>query len=235
MRWLAPLGGLGLVLAVAAAPHSGKAQSPVVVEFFTSQGCSACPPADAFFTELAGRPGVIALALHVDYWDYLGWRDVFGRPENTERQRAYAKAHKERTIYTPQMIVHGADLLFGNEKGPVRERIAAHEAQSHRVRLDLRRNSGNLEITVEPESGAVGEADVHVVEYAPEKTMTVEGGENAGYHHTFKNVVTSWATVGRWDGASALTLRHDGGGGGHVAVLVQRVGYGPILSAASLP
>jgi hypothetical protein len=235
MRWLAPLGGLGLVLALSAAPQSGRAQSPVVVEFFTSQGCSACPPADAFFAGLAERPDVIALALHVDYWDYLGWQDAFGRAEHTERQRAYAKAHKERTIYTPQMIVQGEDLLFGNEEGPVRERIAAHEARPQQVAVGLRRAGGSLEITLEPQGSAVGAAEVHVVEYAPEKTMTVEGGENEGYHHTFKNVVTSWATVARWDGASPVTLRHDGGVGEHVAVLVQRIGHGPILSAASLP
>ncbi len=235
MRWLAPLGGLGLVLAVAAAPQAGRAQSPVVVEFFTSQGCSACPPADAFFAELAERADVVALALHVDYWDYLGWQDVFGRAEHTERQRAYAKANGERTIYTPQMIVQGENLLFGHEEGPVRERIAAHEAKPERVKLALRRAGGGVEITLEPAGGAVGTAEVHVVEYAPERTMTIEGGDNQGYHHTFKNVVTSWATVGRWDGASSVTLRHDADLGEHVAVLVQRTGHGAILSAATLP
>jgi hypothetical protein len=235
MRWLAPLGGLGLVLALAATPQSGRAQSPVVVEFFTSQGCSACPPADAFFSELAARSDVIALALHVDYWDYLGWRDVFGRPEHTERQRAYAKAHRERTIYTPQMIVQGADLLFGNEEGPVRDRIAAHDGRPQTVEVALRRAGGSLEITLVPQEEAVGPAEVHVVEFAPEKSMTVEGGENQGYHHTFKNVVTSWVTVARWDGTSSMTLRHEGRVGEHVAVLIQRPGHGPILSAASLP
>ena len=86
----------------------------VVVELFTSQGCSSCPPADEIFGELAQDDRVIALAYHVDYWDYLGWEDAFASPEHTARQRAYAHAKGERTIYTPQIVVGGVDHAVGS-------------------------------------------------------------------------------------------------------------------------
>jgi hypothetical protein len=235
MRWLTPLSTLVLILVLLGSPQTGRAQSPVVVEFFTSQGCASCPPADEVFAVLARRPDVVALALHVDYWDYLGWRDAFGRPEHTERQRAYAKAHRERTIYTPQMVIQGVDLLVGHEDPAIRERIAAHEGRPARARVSLRRTGGGVEISVAPAGPPVGAADVHLVEYLPEQSMTVEGGENAGYHHTFANVVVGWTVVGRWDGAAPAVLRHDGAANGPVAVLVQAQGMGPILTAAKLP
>ena len=92
-----------LLLPVGAAGQEAPPATPVLVELFTSQGCSSCPPADALLTELAARDDVIALALHVDYWDYLGWKDEFGRPGNSKRQRAYAKAARSKTIFTPEM------------------------------------------------------------------------------------------------------------------------------------
>ena len=82
-------------------------QQPVVVELYTSQGCSSCPPADAMFAELKDRKDVIAIALHVDYWDYIGWKDEFGHPAHADRQRAYAAKAGRRSIYTPEMVVHG--------------------------------------------------------------------------------------------------------------------------------
>src|SRR5918996_4983900 len=111
-------------LVLLAAPPLARAQTnPVVVELFTSQGCSSCPPADALLAELAGKDGVIALALHVDYWDYLGWADSFASPAFTARQRAYAKKAHSRTIYTPQMIVQGEDRLVGSDDEMVLARI----------------------------------------------------------------------------------------------------------------
>lgn len=235
MHWLGPLGGFGLIVALVGWMQEARAQAPVVLEFFTSQGCSSCPPADEIFSRIVGENRVIALALHVDYWDYLGWQDTFGREEHTERQRLYAKAHGERTIYTPQMIVQGSDIVMGHEEGQIRGRIAAHEARPRLVDLDLRREGGAVEIVVAPHDGPVGDAEIHVVEFVPRTTMTVEGGENAGYHHTFLNVVTGWATIGRWDGASRAVMRHAARPDLPVAVLVQTPQNGPILSAAQLP
>jgi hypothetical protein len=241
MRWLLSLFGLGVLAAATTLHDRATAEShgaqPVVVEFFTSQGCSSCPPADEFFAELARAPGVIALALHVDYWDYLGWTDTFGRPEHTERQRAYAKAHNHRSIYTPQMIVQGEDLMIGHDNEAILSRIAAHAAQVPPVTVSLARDGGGLAIRIAPRGAPVGPAEVHLVEVLPHQAMTVEGGENAGYHHGFSNIVTAWATIARWDGSSALDLTREGVAEGdrrHV-VIVQSLRHGPILGAARLP
>jgi hypothetical protein len=239
MRRFVSLVGFGLVAGLAVGPAAavdGVPGTPVVVEFYTSQGCSSCPPADELFAEIAGIPGVIALALHVDYWDYLGWEDVFGRAAHTARQKAYAKAHRERTIYTPQMIVEGEDLLIGHDEESLRARIAAHAAQPAAVSVALDRIGAMLRIVVEPASGPVGPAEVQFVEYLPSRTVTVEGGENAGYRHDFVNIVTRWATIGRWDGQETVEIDHeiDAEAGDGVAVIVQSPRHGPILGAAAL-
>ena len=96
-------------------PVLAQGASGVVVELYTSQGCSSCPPADAYLEELAQEPGVIALALHVDYWDYLGWKDEFANPDFTDRQKTYATANGSNTIYTPQMVVAGTDMVEGSD------------------------------------------------------------------------------------------------------------------------
>ncbi len=235
MRWLASLGGIGLAVTLAGGAQPGWAGTPVVVEFFTSQGCSTCPPADAVFSDLARMPGVIALALHVDYWDYLGWKDPFGKPEHTNRQRGYARAHQERTIYTPQMIVQGEDILKGHEEAAILGRIEAHGDEPAPVAVVLSRDDGALEIALSLSDGPVGLAEVHVIEYVPEEPMTVEGGENDGYHHVFTNVVTRWSTFALWDGASPVELHYEAPLGEHVAVLVQKPGNGAMLGGARLP
>ncbi|MBT5374998.1 MAG: DUF1223 domain-containing protein, partial [Rhodospirillaceae bacterium] len=93
-----------------------ESPAPVVVELFTSQGCSSCPPADAFLNDLSRRDDVIALSLHVDYWDYIGWEDPFATPESTNRQRRYAPVLAARSIYTPQMVIDGAAHEVGSKR-----------------------------------------------------------------------------------------------------------------------
>src|SRR5690606_9121092 len=111
----------------------------VVVELFTSQGCSSCPPADALLSELAAQPGVIALALHVDYWDYLGWKDSFASPAFSARQKAYAKSFGRRSIFTPQMVVQGRQALVGHDAPSVLSAIAEGLTEQATVNLALRR------------------------------------------------------------------------------------------------
>lgn len=239
MRRLVSFVGMALSTGLAAGPavsDDGGQGVPVVVEFYTSQGCSSCPPADELFAEIVTMPGVIALALHVDYWDYLGWKDVFGRPAHTARQKAYAKAHRERTIYTPQMIVEGEDLLIGHDASSLRDRIAAHAAVPAPVSVALDRAGAMLSIVIVPRNGPVGAAEVHLVEYLPSHAMTVEAGENAGYHHDFVNIVTGWATIAAWDGREPLEIDHELGSdvAEGLAVIVQSLRHGPILGAATL-
>ena len=108
------------ILAAGAGPAlAGGNKAPVVVELFTSQGCNSCPPADVVLGDLTGRPDVITLSYHVNYWDYLGWKDTFATPETTQRQRDYAKFLNERTIYTPQIVIGGRSHAIGSRKDEV--------------------------------------------------------------------------------------------------------------------
>ncbi|HEV8025928.1 MAG TPA: DUF1223 domain-containing protein, partial [Stellaceae bacterium] len=114
-----------LMTAAALTAHAGEGRSaPVVVELFTSQGCSTCPPADAYLGELASRPGVIALAFHVDYWNYIGWTDPFASKAATDRQRSYAKQLGLRYVYTPQMVINGTMEGVGSGREAITQLIA---------------------------------------------------------------------------------------------------------------
>ena len=198
-------------LAALSVPQDGRAQpAPVVVELFTSQGCSSCPPADALLAELAGAEGVIALALHVDYWDYLGWADSFAAPKYTERQRAYAKAAKSRTIFTPQMVVQGAERLKGHDAERIRDKIEAHRMREAPVGLTLepRRRGARDPDRAAPGRG-VGPADVHLVRFIPEEVVAIEAGENAGQTVTYsqhRHRLGDDRALGR-RGAARLALR----------------------------
>src|ERR1700736_1842766 len=109
---------LSLGLAVVVTP-AAAGERPIVVELFTSQGCSSCPPADALLAELAQRPDVIALGFHIDYWDDLGWKDPLSSPAATARQRDYARQFGRRQVYTPQLVVDGAEEAVGSDRAAV--------------------------------------------------------------------------------------------------------------------
>ncbi|WP_116597083.1 DUF1223 domain-containing protein [Primorskyibacter marinus] len=206
---------------------------PVVVELFTSQGCSSCPPADQLLGELARRDDVIALALHVDYWDYIGWKDVFAQAGFTKRQKAYAAVAGLRSIYTPQMVVQGTEDVVGNRRMDVADLIRKHESQRLPVSVDLARNGSELVISARALRSA-GPADIHLVRYEPEQIVAIKRGENAGRTLTYHNIVTDWRVLGRWDGQGTYKARLSVEGPRPVVVLVQRAGYGPILAAARL-
>ena len=224
-----------LALAVLVLPAGARAQhNPVVLELFTSQGCSSCPPADALLSELSEREGVIALALHVDYWDYLGWKDSFGKAEHTNRQRAYAKSMHKRSVFTPQIIVQGEDRLVGHDAEAIEKRIAAHRAKPPLVALAVDRGAdGTLAIDITPLAPGIGPSDVHLVRFIPERGVSIESGENAGHHFDYTDIVTAWETVAEWDGRSEGRLVVEDVEG-PVAVIVQRKRMGSILSAAKL-
>jgi hypothetical protein len=170
------------VVASGAAPLCAFAQSTtsVLVELYTSQGCSSSPPADAVLSELSRCDGVIALSLHVDNRDYLGLKDEFGRPEYAARQRAYAKAVRARTLYTPQLVVQGETKLKGNE------------AESA-----LARDGSALLVHLAHSAGSVGAADVQLARFISSRTVSIEAGEKAGREITYTNIVIDWRTIGR--------------------------------------
>lgn len=211
----------------------------VVVELFTSQGCSSCPRADRFITELTARRDVIALALHVEYWDYLGWKDEFASEVHSLRQRGYAAAAHSRTIYTPQFVVQGGivnpeTFRDGAFQGEVKRLVRQHGDQPEAVRLEVERKGGTLAITVTANGDAVGPAVIHVVRYTPERTIRIRGGENAGREITYSNIVTSWKALARWSGRDRMIVKTRAGGREPVVVLVQADNHGPILAAREL-
>jgi hypothetical protein len=191
--------------AASAAPASGGV---AVVELFTSEGCSSCPPADALLARLAGRPGVFALSFHVDYWDELGWPDRFASPENTARQRAYARALGARGLYTPQLVVEGSDAFVGSDAERAEESVTRALGAAAPARLVLRVRSSPTEAVVNYETqGAPAGAvlDVAIVERSV--TTDVRAGENAGRSLHHANVVRSFATSPLGAPSGTVTLR----------------------------
>jgi hypothetical protein len=226
-----------LIAAVAAVAPAGPGvqAAPVVLELYTSQGCSSCPPADALLAQLANLDGVIALALHVDYWDYLGWKDAFGKPQHTARQRAYAKAARSRTIFTPEMVVQGEERLKGHDAPRIMDEIARQRALPAEAEITLKREGDMLEVHLEPAGSAEpGPSVVYLVRFIPSEGVDIDAGENAGRSVTYTNIVTDWQTIGEWDGTGPLDLRHEAPGNAPLAVIVQRAHMGPVLTAAEL-
>ncbi len=223
----------GLWLCLAGAGMAQEAGAPVVVELYTSQGCSSCPPADALLAELADAPGVIPLALHVDYWDYIGWKDEFAHPGFTKRQKAYAKAAGERMVYTPQMIVHGVARVVGHEPDAVSQAIAGAAARPAPVRLTVRRQGGQIVIEAVANPPLSAPAMVQLVGYREAAKVEISEGENAGLAVEYRNIVTSWERVGEWSGQAPLSLRTPDLEG-RAVVIVQREGPAEILAAAAV-
>lgn len=225
--------GLTAALAVGISGPATAQQDAVLVELYTSQGCSSCPPADALMAELAGRDNVIAVALHVDYWDYIGWEDSFAAPQFGERQKNYARTWQHKSVYTPQMVINGVDQVEGFRSMRVAELIQQHRDASRRVSISLRRGeNGMLFLRLEADPPLTEGVVVDLVRYSPRQTVEIKAGENAGQVATYHNIVTRWDTVGEWDGRAAveMTLRADGDD--LSAVVVQERGFGAVLAAA---
>jgi hypothetical protein len=211
-----------------------QSQTGVVVEFYTSQGCSSCPPADQVFEQLAAQPGVIPLALHVDYWDYIGWRDTFGNARFTDRQKAYARAAGERMIYTPQMIVGGRERIVGTEVGELQQALTQRSAAMQPVQLTLTRQGDQIIIHASANPPLAKAVIVQLVRYVPQQTVEIEGGENAGQIVTYSNIVTDWQRLGEWPGTAPLELQAQAPGPNPVVVILQDQGPAEIIAAAAL-
>lgn len=235
MRSIIAIFAIGLAALIAPA-NPARAQSPVVVELFTSQGCSACPPADALLADLAQREDVIALALHVDYWDYIGWADTFASAQFTRRQHAYARAGGHRMVYTPQMIVGGVARVQGYEPMHVADLIMAQRAVEYPVEISLTRGEDGRIMLRAVAARALDAADmvVQVVRYNPMETVEIRRGENAGRSVDYANIVTEWMRVGEWSGAQPFELELADESPYPVVALVQMSGPGQILGAARL-
>lgn len=234
MRTLCMAAAVTLAQAGGVPAQQAEAEPGVVLELYTSQGCAACPPADRIFATLADRPGVIALGLHVDYWDYIGWRDRFAKPEFTARQKTYARRSGSVTIYTPQMIVGGTDTVQGFRPMAVQDLLVQHAAFAPSIRMALHRNGVSLRIEAEADLPIDREILVQIVRYEPSQTISISSGENAGSVVTYRNVVTHWSELARWDGAGRVDYSAVVEGDQPVVVILQDAGNGAILSAMRL-
>ncbi|MHB8476797.1 MAG: DUF1223 domain-containing protein [Steroidobacteraceae bacterium] len=219
---------LGLAASSFAQPSATR--RPVVVELFTSQGCSSCPPADALLGELANQPNVIALAFHVDYWDSIGWSDRFAVPEAVKRQRQYVEVLGLASAFTPQAVIDGSRSLLGSDRHGIQQAIVEAPAL---IPIELTVSGGELTVSLPSVSGH-RVYDVNVVAYLPQASTQIGHGENAGRKLTEFNIVRQFRRLGTWDGKSAtfqVPLNSLPSDAKQVAVLIQQENQGPIAGA----
>jgi hypothetical protein len=176
-----------------------------VVELFTSQGCSSCPPADKLMGELVRDPSLIAMSLPVDYWDYLGWQDTLALHGHSSRERAYAEARGDREVYTPQAVVNGAVAVLGSDKAAIERAIEQTrvKAKPLSVPVTLRIADGKLVAALPDADGATRGAEVWLCPITGKITVNIERGENSGRKLTYYNVVRRWVKLGDWHGKAA--------------------------------
>ncbi len=212
---------------------AAQAQNTIVVELFTSQGCSSCPPADRMLTALRDIPGIVPLTLNVDYWDYLGWKDDLALPGNADRQRAYARKQRSRNVYTPQMMFDGKMDVVGSRKQQVMSAVNAYRDEEDKVALTIKpEGKGRYRVKAPATAGLSADTVVWIVGYDNEVTKAIGGGENHGRSITYSNVVREWRAAGRWDGKNPLDLAFEQPEGeGGTVVIVQQGKVGPILGA----
>lgn len=212
----------------------GSSRGPAVVELFTSQGCSSCPPADRVLGELSGMPNVIALAFHVDYWDSIGWRDHYSIPNAVERQHRYVESLGLSSAFTPQAVVDGRSSFVGSDKRRILGALADSAGETVPVGLEV--SNGVLTVGV-PERPDRKTYQVFVAAYLPQAFTPVGRGENSGRTLEEFNIVRQFRSIGTWSGHAAIfreSVQSFPGDATRVAVLLQRDGQGPIAGSATI-
>jgi hypothetical protein len=224
-------GLIAALIAAALTPLSARAGDnahPVVVELFTSQGCSSCPPANANLARLSNRPDVLALSFGVTYWDYLGWKDSFAQPAFTERQKTYERALGHGGPFTPQMVVGGRADVVGNDLSEI-ERLIGRAGRPKGPGVALGAHEVSVGAAPAPRAGV----DVWLVRYDPRTVQVpVRRGENGGKTLPHKNVVHDLVRLGGWEGQARSFRIAPAPPGLATAFLVQTAHGGPILAAA---
>jgi hypothetical protein len=213
-----------------------------LVELYTSEGCSSCPPADRWLSSLSAQgyvpERVVPLALHVDYWDYIGWKDAFATRATTQRQRNYARVLKQRYVYTPEMVVEGIGHDTGRERAGIERLLAeAQRRTTRRATPELSRTQdGALTVKLAAFPLEGGPADVTLAIYDRRHSTPVASGENQGRMLENFNIVRRLQVLSRWDGAAASWTVDDAGlqPGLGAAVLVQRADHGPVIGCNKL-
>ena len=227
---------LALIVALVFALPAAAGERPRgVVELFTSQGCSSCPPADRILGELARDPSLIVVSMAVDYWDYIGWKDTFASPDCTARQKGYAAARGDGQVYTPQAVIDGAVHVVGAERQEILSTISAKAQGKSALSLDVGLRNANGRVSVDVGAGAPRAASVLLLEVEPSASVSVARGENEGRSLTYTNVVRKMTRLGAWNGGAAHFDAPAPAPGRRVVALVQAGSYerpGAILGAA---
>ena len=228
------------------ASAAARAEPRGVLDLFTSQGCSSCPPADKLAGELARDPSLVVLSLPIDYWDYLGWKDTLALPGHTKRQRAYSKTRGDREVYTPQVVVNGTAHALGSNKDAIEQAVA--QARKHpgtmSLAVSLTVAGDQISVSVPAAEGAAPNGEIWLCPITRDVPVAIGRGENNGHTVTYYNVVRRWVKLGDWNGtARTFTVPVKDVvdvGGDAVAVMVQsgsKDAPGAVLGAtvASLP
>jgi hypothetical protein len=200
-RWSGALG----VCAIIAVIRPAHADPRAVVELFTSQGCSSCPPADKIVGELAKDPNVIALSMPIDYWDYLGWKDTLADSRFSARQKAYSHARGDRNLYTPQMIVNGSAQVIGSDRaaieGAIKNTGKAEGVMSVPVTMTLSGRQINVSVAASEKGPAATHGEIWICSVSKAVPISIGRGENRGREITYHNVVRNLLKVGDWNGS----------------------------------
>ncbi len=201
-RWSGALG----VCAIVAIIRPAHADPRAVVELFTSQGCSSCPPADKIIGELAKDPSVIALSMPIDYWDYLGWKDTLADARFSARQKAYSQMRGDREVYTPQVVVNGSVHVIGSDRVGIESAIGSTRKADSVMSVPVTMTLAGKQITVSVAASSKGPAAMHgevwICSIAKAIPISIGRGENGGRELTYYNVVRNLLKVGDWNGSS---------------------------------
>jgi hypothetical protein len=217
-------------------------ETKTVLELFTSQGCSSCPAADALLEKYAKRSDVLALSVPVDYWDYLGWKDTLALPENSKRQRQYARLRGDNQVYTPQIVVNGVEHAVGSNEWQIDSAIkkATDKLAKSRTTMKMAIEGETFVIEVGPaqQTPATKAGLIHLAVVKRSETVSIGRGENGGRKVTYFNIVRQMRTVGNWTGdklviripKSEMKVAADE----FCVTLLQQGPAGPIIAAADL-
>ena len=238
-RWSSALG----VCAIIAIIRPAHAEPRAVVELFTSQGCSSCPPADRIIGELAKDPSIIALSMPIDYWDYLGWKDTLADSRFSARQKAYSRVRGDRDVYTPQVIVNGSVHVIGSDRSKIEGAIGdtkkAEDVMSVPVSMTLAGRQITVTVAASNKNPAAAHGEVWICSVSKAVPIAIGRGENRGQKVTYYNVVRNLLKVGDWNGSSGswtVPLENISREGVDAAVVYVQDGSrdkpGPMLGAA---
>ena len=209
-RWSGALG----VCAIVAIIRPAHADPRAVVELFTSQGCSSCPPADKIVGELAKDPSVIALSMPIDYWDYLGWKDTLADSRFSARQKAYSHVRGDRDVYTPQVVVNGSAQVIGSDRagieGAIEDTSKADGVMSVPVTMTLSGKQINVSVAAQQGADDAAHGEVWICSISKAVPISIGRGENRGREVTYYNVVRNLLKVGDWNGGSGKLDRAAG-------------------------